>query len=72
MASSLNVVVKLAVIRPSVEISPAHVAIMGFYYSFKIFPQFWLAKITRVIPITIWKNFVFNEEMTSKMQPATG
>ena len=40
MASSLNVVVKLAVIRPSVEISPAHVAIMGFYYSFKIFPQF--------------------------------
>ena len=20
----------------------------------------------------IWKNFVFNEEMTSKMQPATG
>ena len=40
MASALNVVVTLAVIRPSVEISPEHVPIMGFYYSFKIFPQF--------------------------------
>ena len=46
------------------------------YYSFKIFPQFWLAKSTRIIRhnrllmTKMWKNFVFNEEMTSKMQPS--
>ena len=36
MASALNVATTLAVIRPSVEISPDHVAIMGYYYSFNI------------------------------------
>ena len=49
MASALNVAVTLVVIRPSVEISPDHVAIMGYFCSFKIFPQFWLAKRTRII-----------------------
>ena len=51
-------------------------------YSFKIFPKFWLAKSTRtririihhnqLLMTKICKNFVFNEEMTSKMQPPTG
>ena len=40
ISSALNVVVTLTVIRPSIDISPDHVTIMGFYYSFKIFPQF--------------------------------
>ena len=51
----------------------------NFYYSFKTFPQFWLAKSTRIIhhnhAVTddqISKNFEFNEEMMSKMQSATG
>ena len=38
MASALNVATTLAVTRPSVEISPDHVAIMGYYYSFNISP----------------------------------
>ena len=45
------------------------------YYSFKIFPRFWLAKSTRIIHHNqllktkiIWKNFAFNEPMTSKVQ----
>ena len=45
-----------------------------YYYSCKIFPRFWLAKSTRIIHHNqllidqIWKNFVFNEPMTSKVQ----
>ena len=44
------------------------------YYSFKIFPRYWLAKSTPINspkPTTddqIWKNFVFNEPMTSEVQ----
>ena len=51
----------------------------NYYYLFKIFPQFWLAKSTCTYnspePVTddqISKNFVFNDEMTLKIQPATG
>ena len=32
-------------------------------------------KFNSLLPVTddqIWKNFVFDEEMTSKMQPSTG
>ena len=45
-----------------------------YYYSCKIFPRFWFAKSTRIIHHNqllidqIWKNFVFNEPMTSKVQ----
>ena len=43
----------------------------NIYYSFKIFPRFWLAKTTCLIqPATddqISKKFDFNEEMMSKM-----
>ena len=48
------------------------------YYSFKIFPQFWLAKSTPIIHSNqllmtkFGRILLFNEEMTSKMQPATG
>ena len=44
------------------------------YYSFKTFPLLWLAKSTDIFHTDdqIWKNFVFNEKMTLKMQPATG
>ena len=45
---------------------------IGIIHS-KYFPQ----KHTHNLPLPvtddqIWKNFVFNEEMTSKMQPSTG
>ena len=50
--------------------------LISLYYSFKIFPRFWLAKSTRIIhhnqltDAQIWKNSAFNEPMTSKVQPS--
>ena len=46
------------------------------YYIFKVFPQFWLGKSTRIIHHNqllddqICNNFVFNEELTSKLNAA--
>ena len=51
--------------------------LINTYYSFKIFPQFRLAKSTCIIHhnqllMTKFGRIVFSEEMTSKMQPTTG